>query len=136
MRNITHIVVHCTGASQNQSVESIKKYWKEVRKWSAPGYHFLIKKDGEVVQLQHISEPSNGVANRNSSLINVCYIGGVDAFNKSLDNRTPAQKASLLNLLGDLHRLFPGAIIQGHRDFPEVKKDCPCFDARKEYANL
>ena len=30
----------------------------------------------------------------------------------------------------------PDAEILGHRDLPWVKKKCPCFDARAEYANL
>ena len=31
---------------------------------------------------------------------------------------------------------YPGAKILGHRDLPWVKKDCPCFDAQSEYADL
>lgn len=136
MRKITHIVVHCSATPQNTTIESIRNYWKTVRKWSQPGYHFIIKASGEVVQLQDISKPSNGVANRNSTLINVCYIGGVDAMQNRVDNRTPQQKASMLTLLKSLKSQFPSATIQGHRDFPEVKKACPCFNAKTEYAAL
>jgi len=28
------------------------------------------------------------------------------------------------------------AIIQGHKDFPNVAKACPCFDAKSEYKNI
>jgi hypothetical protein len=30
----------------------------------------------------------------------------------------------------------PDARILGHRDLPDVHKDCPCFDAKEEYKNL
>lgn len=101
-----------------------------------PGYHFIILPSGEVVPLLPIDQVSNGVAGFNSVLINIAYLGGVDAQNKPIDNRTPAQKGSLLKLLTDLKKKFPTAIIQGHRDFPNVKKACPCFNAKPEYKNV
>lgn len=101
-----------------------------------PGYHFIILPNGDVVQLLPIEQVSNGVAGFNSVLINIAYLGGVDAANKPLDNRTPAQKVTILKLLSDLKKKFPTAIIQGHRDFPNVKKACPSFDAKKEYKNV
>ena len=47
-----------------------------------------------------------------------------------------AQKAALLFVLKELKRSYPNAIICGHRDFPNVKKACPCFEAKGEYINL
>lgn len=136
MRNITHLVVHCSATPQNTTIESIKNYWKTVRKWVSPGYHFIIKANGEIVQLLDIGQISNGVAGRNSTLINICYLGGVNTSGIPVDNRTPAQKTSLLSLLTELKRKFPNAIIQGHRDFPGVAKACPSFDAKSEYSKL
>ena len=101
-----------------------------------PGYHFIVLPDGTVVQLLPIEEVSNGVKGFNSVLINIAYLGGVDAKNNPLDNRTPQQKATLLELLKKYKKQFPKAIIQGHRDFPNVKKACPSFDAKKEYQSL
>ena len=31
---------------------------------------------------------------------------------------------------------WPEALILGHRDMPNVHKDCPCFDAKSEYKSL
>jgi len=42
----------------------------------------------------------------------------------------------LTDLLTKLKKEFPKAIIQGHRDFPNVKKACPSFNAKEEYKNL
>lgn len=44
-------------------------------------------------------------------------------------------KVQLTGLLLKLHRLFPAALIVGHRDLPGVKKACPCF-AASEYHYL
>lgn len=136
MRKITHIVVHCTATPQTAKIESIQRYWREVLGWKSPGYHHIVEANGKVTQLHPEELPSNGVAGHNSTIINVCYIGGVDASQKAVDNRTPAQKLSLLTLLRLLKVHYPDAIIQGHRDFPGVKKACPSFDAKTEYQNI
>ena len=136
MREIKYLAVHCTATPQTATVSSIQNYWKNVLKWKMPGYHFIIKSDGEVVQLLEIEKVSNGVKGFNSVSINISYIGGVDSQNKPIDNRTEAQKKALLDLLKKLKKQFPKAVIQGHRDFPEVKKACPSFNAKTEYKNL
>jgi N-acetylmuramoyl-L-alanine amidase len=133
MRNITHIVVHCTATPQTTTVQSIQRYWRDNLKWRSPGYHFLIEANGTVHNLQPINLPSNGVAGHNANSIHVSYIGGVNG-QRAVDNRTEAQKNALLTILRDLKKQFPRAIIQGHRDFPRVAKACPSFDAKKEYA--
>jgi N-acetylmuramoyl-L-alanine amidase len=136
MRIIKFLAVHCTATSQNTSISAIQSYWKNQLGWKMPGYHFIIKPDGEIVNLLPIEQVSNGVKGFNSETINISYIGGVDSKNVPLDTRTPQQKASLLKLLKELKQKFPTAIIQGHRDFPNVKKACPSFDAKKEYQNV
>ena len=136
MRDIKYIVVHCTATPQTAAVSSIQNYWKNTLKWVMPGYHFMIKPDGEIIQLLEIEKISNGVKGFNSVSINISYIGGVDSENRPIDNRTPAQKRSLTDLLTKLKKEFPKAIIQGHRDFPNVKKACPSFNAKEEYKNL
>ena len=136
MRTINYLVVHCTATPQTTTIESIQNYWRNVLKWKSPGYHYLIKPTGEVVQLLPETGVSNGVAGYNSQCINISYIGGVNASNQPVDNRTAVQKASLLTLLKQLKSKYPKAKIQGHRDFPGVKKACPSFNAKSEYANL
>lgn len=136
MRTIKYIAVHCTATTQKTSISAIQSYWKNQLGWKMPGYHFIVLPDGTAVQLLPIEEVSNGVKGFNSVLINIAYLGGVDAKNYPLDNRTPQQKATLLELLKKYKKQFPKAIIQGHRDFPNVKKACPSFDAKKEYQSL
>ena len=52
------------------------------------------------------------------------------------DTRMPRQKRALLRLLRRLKKEHPDAQILGHRDLPDVHKDCPCFDAIPEYQHL
>lgn len=136
MRNIKYIAVHCTATAQTATIDSIVRYWKEQLHWNNPGYHYLIKPGGQVVELLPEEKVSNGVAGLNSQIINVCYIGGIRPDGTPTDNRTPNQKAAMLFLLEQLKERYPKAIIQGHRDFPNVKKACPCFDARNEYRHV
>ena len=141
MRQIKRIFVHCTAGPQTQTVAEIQKYWKNVNRWKDPGYHYIIKPDGEIVKLQPEDKPSNGVAGYNSTSINVCYIGGIDKIGRPIDNRTEAQKNALSSILKDLHSRYPDAEILGHRDIwgPNPinwHKMCPCFDVKAELPTL
>ena len=141
MRQIKRIFIHCTAGPQTQTVEEIQKYWKTHNKWNSPGYHYIIKPDGEIVNLQPEDKPSNGVQGYNSTSINVCYIGGVDKQGRPVDNRTDAQKASLIAILKDLKSRYPDAEILGHREIwgqdpSKWHKMCPCFPAKAEYAHI
>jgi N-acetylmuramoyl-L-alanine amidase len=75
----------------------------------------------------------------NQHSIGICYIGGVENkagipyhLLKAKDTRTEDQKKALLSLLLLLKKIYPQAQVWGHRDF-DNNKDCPSFDARKEY---
>lgn len=147
MRTIKYIAVHCTASHQSMTIEGLKQEFKR-KGWVNPGYHYVVSPDGKITQLLDEDKVSNGVKGFNSVSINVAYIGGIDATGKPVDNRTPAQKSSLLSLVKLLHRKYPAAVIQGHRDFsPDLNKDgkitpnewmkvCPCFNAKEEYADL
>src|SRR5690606_27283726 len=93
-RKVKYIAIHCTGASQQQTVKSILEYWRDVKKWKQPGYHRLISADGVIYKLLDFDLVSNGVQGYNSETINICYIGG-----QHVDNRTEEQRASMLDCI-------------------------------------
>ena len=136
MREIKYIVIHCTATPQDTKIQSIISYWRKVLAWKNNGYHFIIDKNGNTTKITPLDKIANGVKNHNANSIHIAYIGGIDSKGKSIDNRTLQQKESLLYYLRDLKRKFPKAEILGHRDFTEVKKDCPCFNAAEEYENI
>lgn len=135
-RNIKYIVIHCTATPSNTTIDSIKKYWKEKRGWGdTVGYHYIIKADGDVIQLLDESKNSNGVYAHNSESINVAYIGGIDKAGKPKDTRTRSQENSMFDLIVALTEKYPSAKVMGHRDFPNVAKACPSFDVKMWLAN-
>lgn len=148
MRNIRYLVVHCTASPQTQKVEDILHYWKVSLGWKSPGYHVIVRPDGTAVELLPIEQVSNGVKGFNASSIHISYIGGVTGAMKAVDNRTPAQKATIRKYLKKWRAMFPKAKIQGHRDFSPDKngngridaweriKECPSFDAIPEYKDI
>ena len=137
MRDIDYIVIHCaaTKPSMDVPIERVKK-WHLDRGWSDIGYHYYITRDGEIHKGRKLSTIGAHVRGYNSKSIGICYEGGIDESGEPEDNRTKAQKKSLLTVVQILKFVFSGAIVQGHRDFPNVNKACPSFDAKNEYKEL
>ena len=137
MRRIDLIVIHCTASRPDQhlSFELLDKMHR-AKGWNGCGYHYYITRDGQL----HFGRPEEMVGAHavgyNLHSLGVCYEGGLDEHGKSDDTRTPAQRATLIALLRSLKVDYPDARILGHRDLPNVHKDCPCFDAITEYSRL
>lgn len=136
-RRIDEIVVHCTASKPNVdlNVDDVRKMHKK-QGWSDIGYHYLIRLDGRIETGRDVDIIGAHVEGHNAYTIGVCYVGGLDKNGNPYDTRTENQKASLLSLLIDLKKLYPKAVIKGHRDFPKVSKACPCFNAIQEYIRL
>ena len=136
MREIKYLVIHCTATSPSATVNAIQNYWRNNLKWKSPGYHVIIDAEGKQYRLAEDDKVCNGVAGHNSYSLHVSYIGGIDLRGKPKDTRTAAQKRSIEEVLCHWREKYPSAVIQGHRDFPGVKKACPSFDAKKEYQKM
>lgn len=137
MKEVLYIVVHCsaTRISQRLGVEDIDRIHR-ARGWTMIGYHWYVERDGEIREGRKEQYAGAHVRHYNEHAIGVCYEGGLDERGRPTDTRTPEQKASLWYLLKDLKESYPQAKIVGHRDFPNVQKECPCFDAQTEYEEL
>ena len=140
MRIITLIVIHCSAVrpDQTSSAKDIEK-WHKDRGFNGIGYHYVVRRNGEIEP----GRPESVIGahchvkgqNHNKHSIGVCYEGGLDIRGQPADTRTAEQKAAMRQLLEDLHRRYPRALIVGHHDlYPP--KPCPCFDAAHEYADL
>lgn len=148
-RRIDYIFIHCTAGSQIETANSILNFFYKVRKWSRPGYHYIVEADGKTTNIWSESKYSNGVKGYNAHSINIAWVGGVTKqYPNGVDNRTDAQKIALRKLLMELRKRYPKAVIMGHRDVsPDLNhngiietwewiKTCPCFDAKKEYEKI
>ena len=141
MRVITLIVVHCSAVKPDQlsSAAQIDSWHRERGFHLGIGYHYVIRRDGTIEPGRpewligaHCHVKGH---HYNTHSIGICYEGGLDARGQPDDTRTAAQKATMRQLLEDLHQRYPRAMIVGHRDLCH-DRDCPCFDAYKEYADL
>lgn len=146
MREIDKIIIHCSATPEGRhtTVADIRK-WHLARKFNDIGYHYVIYLDGSVHKGRDISKIGAHVQGHNSRSIGICYVGGLDNSGKPKDTRTAEQKQSLVKLVNDLKRQFPGCEVLGHRDYsPDLNgngiieewewlKACPCFDVRKEF---
>ena len=152
MRQSTLIVIHCSAVKPNQasSAADIDK-WHKDRGFKCIGYHYVIRRDGSIEK----GRPEWQIGahchvkgqNHNLHSIGVCYEGGLDIRGQPADTRTAEQKQTMRRLLEELHERYPRAMIVGHRDLIATPrsdlqvrkspgKDCPCFDAVHEYADL
>lgn len=152
MRNIKYIVIHATGTSSDTSIDSIKNYWFNPKNkgglgWKTGGYHYIIKSNGEIINMYGLNTVTNGVYGFNQNSVHISYIGGKDG----VDTRTDEQKESILKVIKVVYSKLrryqdvSSIKIRGHRDFSddlngnniidpwERIKECPCFDAIEEY---
>lgn len=148
-RKVNLIVVHCSATRVDRDITArdIDSFHR-VRGFSSWGYHYYVRKDGSIEKMRDESEPGAHVYGHNRDSIGLCYEGGLDVNGRPADTRTAAQKRTLVALLRSLRADYPGARIVGHRDLsPDVNgngrvdkwertKECPCFDAAEEYADL
>ena len=136
MRTITLIVIHCSAVKPDQT-SSAKKIdeWHKDRKFKCIGYHYVIRRNGEVEPGRPEYMVGAHCLHHNAHSIGVCYEGGLDIRGQPADTRTAEQKAAMRQLLEQLHRRYPRALIVGHHDL-DPQKACPCFDAAKEFSDL
>lgn len=139
-RHINEIIIHCTDTEEGRdyTIDDVRQ-WHTLpppkgRGWSDVGYHYLIYRNGSVVAGRDVDQAGAHCKGHNSYSIAVCYVGGRGKDGKCRDTRTLQQRAAMTNLLIELRLRYPQAVIVGH-SFWDPSKECPCFDAAKEYKN-
>lgn len=138
MRYINAIIVHCTATEAGMpfTLADIRRWHTQQppsgRGWRNVGYHYIVRLDGTIERGMPISQAGIHCKGHNAHSVGVAYVGGLKD-GKPEDTRTQAQKQSLLQLLVRLTQMYR-CHIYGHRDF--AQRDCPCFDAKKEYEGL
>lgn len=148
-RPVNLIVIHCSATRENQdySFEQLERDHR-ARGFSKCGYHKYIKRDGRVYNGREFEEVGAHALGYNKHSIGICYEGGLDANGKAKDTRTPEQKKALIHCITDAMLYGNITRITGHRDLsPDLNnngivephewvKQCPCFEAEKEYQCL
>lgn len=130
-KSTDYIIIHCaaTRPSQDVDVKDIDR-WHREKGWRMVGYHFFIKRDGTVQTGRPLMDGGAHAVGYNEKSVGVCLAGGVkEEDGKTPEaNYTPAQWASLLALVRELHAQFPNATVIGHNNV--AAKACPCFNVK------
>lgn len=99
----------------------------------AVGYHYIIERDGEVVQCRGREKIGTHTPGLNLESIGVCLVGGrEEPGGDGVDNFTPAQRHALLSLLHELRQAYPGIKVRGHTEVQRYRRAghpaCPPID--------
>ena len=141
MREINLIVVHCSATRADRDfTENDLEVCHRHRGFNGAGYHFYIRKNGDIKNTRPLEKPGAHALGYNAHSIGICYEGGLDVRYRPADTRTEWQKHSLRVLIRTLLMDFPGCRVCGHRDLSpdrngdgrispeEWVKECPCFE--------
>lgn len=149
VRKITKVIIHCSATPPDMEIgaETIRVWHVKDNGWADIGYHWVIRRDGQVEagRPEAMQGAHCAAGNGNVASIGICLMGGVrrklDAAGNPVkkngkpvflieDNFTTEQWNALKKLVRDLQRRYPEiATILGHRDL-DPGKECPSFSVR------
>ncbi len=140
--NIQFLAVHCSATKADQFVGATEiNQWHLDRGWAGIGYHFVIRRDqnylGSYLEFgRPMTQTGAHVKGWNSRSLGICLVGGIDYNGAPEANFIQPQYDTLVWLLKFLQALYPNTTVQGHKDFPDVAKACPCFDVIPWWQNI
>ncbi len=127
-----YLVVHCaaTRPSQDISAEDIDRWHKE-KGFDKIGYHYFIKRNGNIENGRLESETGAHAYGYNSKSLGICLAGGVteDDITVSENNFTKEQFESLDRLVEQIENTYLGIKVIGHNEIST--KDCPGFNVQE-----
>jgi len=131
VRAINRIIIHCaaTKPGMDIGVKEIRKWHVEGNRWNDVGYHYVIRRNGDIEKGRNDAISGAHVAGHNADSIGICLVGGIDDAGKPASNFARAQWAALEHLVKELMALYPGAAVSGHNDWTTAKA-CPSFNAK------
>ena len=129
MRKINKIIIHCsdTYVDQDIGVEDIRR-WHRARGFRDVGYHYVIRRDGELEKGRKLDEIGAHCLGQNKNSIGICLVGGKEGHGSPADNFTIPQIQIARMLISDLRKKFD-LTIHGHNEF--ANKACPVIDIKK-----
>ena len=77
MRPIRRAILHHSAGPDDATVESVRRYHREVRVYADIGYHWIIGRDGSMLPGRPETEIGAHTVGRNSGTIGICLIGVV-----------------------------------------------------------
>ena len=131
MRKIDAIIIHCADTFPEMDIgaDAIRGWHVNQNNWRDIGYHFVIRRNGEVEKGRDVAVAGAHVAGHNAHSIGICLVGGKARAHRQATNFTKHQWAALKFLVDDLLAEYPDAVVRGHNDYT-AGKTCPTFDVR------
>lgn len=140
MRPIKEIIIHAadtppswgSNMTPEQQRDEIRRWHVEERGWSDIGYHYVITRNGVVVQGRSLDKIGAHVKGHNKGTIGICLVGGKGgtAHDKFRENFTKEQDFALRKLIDELKDRFVSVNkVSGHNEY--AAKACPCFDVQE-----
>ena len=127
MRQIKKLVVHCSDSddSLDIGVKQIRSWHTMLppkgNGWSDVGYHYIIRRDGEIERGRQDATKGAHVKGHNSDSLGICWVGRKQISTDQLQN--------LYSLLQGLMKKYGLQVtdIYGHTEL-DSKKTCPNLD--------
>lgn len=131
MRNITQIIVHCSASPDYMDIgaATIRK-WHLERGWSDIGYHYVVRRNGEIEKGRPDEKMGAHARGANSNSIGIVWVG--------TNNPSPEQEKSLFSLIHYLMGKYNVKIenVLGHYEAVETDKTCPNLNMNRVRAEL
>mgnify|MGYP003138665795 FL=1 len=131
MGSTDYIVIHCSYTKPNMDIglREIRDWHVNDNGWRDVGYHYIIRRNGEVELGRNVKDTGAHAAGYNHKSIGIALVGGMADDNSTEDNFTDKQWTTLLDLVKQKLIDYPDAKVIGHNEISE--KDCPCFNVQK-----
>jgi len=116
--SMKRIILHNSGVSVLQSVETIHNYHKNTRGYAGIGYHLYVRKDGSIYEGRPLEMVGAHAYGSNSDSIGICAEGN---FNE--ETMSDIQKNALKELVSYLKEKYNISVVQGHKEV--CNTSCP-----------
>ena len=112
------IVIHCsaTKSSMDIGLVEIRKWHVEDNGWRDVGYHYIIRRNGEVELGRRHDDTGAHAAGYNHKTIGVCMVGGMADDNSAENNFTDKQWTSVSDLIKQIKVNYPDVHVIGHNE--------------------
>ena len=121
-RRVKQVFIHVSDSdwAHHDDISVITNWHVEENGWSDVGYHYFIKKNGEIQKGRDLERTPSSQKGHNHATISIC-LHGKEKFTKR-------QFESLRRLCKQIHESYYGRItFHGHKEV-NSKKTCPNFD--------
>lgn len=131
-RKIHELIWHCTATPEGREVSVAEiTAWHKQRGFKTIGYHKVVHLDGSVSEGRPESMVGAHVEGHNTGTLGYVYVGGMaPGMQGPKDTRTPAQKATMLQLTRAAVAKYGITRVSGHNEY--ANKACPSFDVRTD----